>query len=87
MILVNDGGAKVEEKRSIGGYEDIYDITRSGRIIIVSNKSVRHRAGNEYGYKNVHLHKNGERKLHKTFELWKQAFGKDADNYEYMGER
>ncbi|NNU90271.1 3-ketosteroid-delta-1-dehydrogenase [Anoxybacillus sp. CHMUD] len=73
-----------EERRSIKGYEELYDITRSGRIIIKRNNRVRHREGNEYGYVNVHLHKNGTRKLYKTFELWKEAFP-DADISEYKG--
>ncbi|WP_138224526.1 NUMOD4 domain-containing protein [Paenibacillus algicola] len=73
-----------EERRSIKGYEGIYDITRSGRIIIVKNNRVRHRSGNEYGYVNVHLRKNGERKLYKTFELWQKSFA-EIDPSEYKG--
>lgn len=73
-----------EERRSIAGYEEIYDITRSGRIIIIRNNSARHRKGDEYGYANVHLNKNGQRKLFKTFKLWEKAFG-DVDKSEYKG--
>lgn len=73
-----------EERRSIKGYEGIYDITRSGRIIAVRNNRVRHRSGNEYGYANVHLNKNGERELCNTFLLWKQAF-EGVDPSEYKG--
>lgn len=71
-----------EERRGIKGYEELYDITRSGRIIIKRNNQVRHKEGDEYGYKYVHLHNKGERKLYKTFELWKAAYP-DADISEY----
>lgn len=73
-----------EERRSIKGYEGIYDITRSGRIISIRNNRVRHRSGNEYGYANIHLHKNGGRKLCKTFQLWKFAFD-EINPSEYKG--
>ncbi|MFD2610831.1 NUMOD4 domain-containing protein [Paenibacillus gansuensis] len=74
----------IEERRSIKGYEGIYDITRSGRIISVRNNRVRHRSGNEYGFANVHLNKNGERRLCKTFQLWKESFS-DIDPNVYKG--
>jgi hypothetical protein len=73
-----------EERRSIKGFEELYDITRSGRIIIKRNNRARHRKGNEYGYANVHLHKKGERELFKTFVLWKNAFD-EAEINEYKG--
>ncbi|MGE0999729.1 3-ketosteroid-delta-1-dehydrogenase [Bacillus sp. Gnz1/3] len=74
----------IEEKRSIKGYEEQYDITRSGRIIVKKTNQARHKKGNEYGYAYVHLHKNGTRVLYRTFEIWKQAFP-DADISEYKG--
>jgi hypothetical protein len=79
-----------EERRSVKvqGYGDMYgdkyDITKSGRIIINKNNRARHRSGNEYGYANVHLHKDGERRLFKTFDIWKATFS-DADESEYKG--
>ncbi|WP_342480421.1 3-ketosteroid-delta-1-dehydrogenase [Paenibacillus sp. FSL L8-0340] len=76
----------IEETRGIKSYEDVYDITRSGRIISKKTGRVWHRNGDEYGYANVHLVKNGERTLRKTFELWKCAFH-DAAEHEYKGER
>lgn len=63
-----------EERVPIKGYEEIYDITISGRIIVKRSNKARHRNGDEYGYVNVHLSKDGERSLLKTFELWKTAF-------------
>ncbi|PFN68718.1 3-ketosteroid-delta-1-dehydrogenase [Bacillus cereus] len=74
----------IEEKRSIKGYEEQYDVTRSGRIIIKKTNQVRYKKGDEYGYAQVHLHKNGNRTLCRTFEIWKQAFP-DADISEYKG--
>ncbi|RSD27629.1 3-ketosteroid-delta-1-dehydrogenase [Mesobacillus subterraneus] len=75
-----------EERRSIQGYEELYDITRSGKIIIKKNNRARHREGNEYGYANVHLNKNGGRTLYKTFDIWKKAFP-DANVSEYKGKK
>lgn len=75
-----------EEMRGIKGYEDIYDITLSGRIITKKTGRVRYRSGDEYGYANVHLSKGGERTLHKTYKLWKCAFH-DAADHEYKGMR
>jgi hypothetical protein len=74
-----------EERKDIDGYEGIYEITRSGRIISVKTGIARHRNGDEYGYTNVHLHKNGERELAKTFELWKRAAFPNASPAEYKG--
>jgi hypothetical protein len=74
-----------EIRRSLTGYEEIYDITNTGRIIIKRNNKARHRKGNEFGFKYVHLMKNGNRELFKTFELWKREFGKDHNENEYIG--
>ncbi|RAP74368.1 NUMOD4 domain-containing protein [Paenibacillus montanisoli] len=73
-----------EERRAIEGYEEVYEITRSGRIISKRNNRVRHREGNEYGYEKVHLHHKGDRKLFRTFNLWEKVFP-DADKSEYKG--
>ena len=71
----------LEERRGIRGYEDLYDITRSGRIFIKKNNRARHRSGDEYGYTYVHLYKNGVRTLFKTFDLWKDTFPEDISEY------
>lgn len=73
-----------EERGSIEGYKEQYDITRSGRIIIKRNNRVRHRDGDEYGFANVHLNKKGVRKLYKTIDIWKAAFP-NVDVTEYKG--
>ncbi|ANC77201.1 3-ketosteroid-delta-1-dehydrogenase [Fictibacillus phosphorivorans] len=74
-----------EIRRSITGYEEQYDITSTGRIIIKRTNRARHSKGNEYGYKYVHLIKNGERKLYNTFELWHREFGKYYNESQYKG--
>jgi hypothetical protein len=74
-----------EESKGIKGYEEIYDITRSGRIVVKRNNSVRHRNGDEYGYTYVDLHKYGDRKRSKTFDLWKEVWLPVADINEYKG--
>ncbi|MED0962178.1 3-ketosteroid-delta-1-dehydrogenase [Bacillus cereus] len=74
----------VEEKRSIKNYEEIYEMTRSGKIIAKRNGREKVKKGDPYGYKHVHLCKEGERKLYNTFELWKSTF-KDASESEFKG--
>ncbi|WP_342480384.1 NUMOD4 domain-containing protein [Paenibacillus sp. FSL L8-0340] len=76
-----------EERKDVEGYEEIYEITRSGRIISIKTGKARHRNGDAYGYANVHLHKNGDRELAKTFELWKHAAFPEASQAEYKGRK
>ncbi|CAF1781657.1 hypothetical protein NRS6110_04052 [Bacillus subtilis] len=73
-----------EEIRDLIDYEEKYWITVSGRIICKKNNHVRHKNGNVYGYKHVHLHKNGTRKLFSTFDVWKKNFP-DKDPSTYKG--
>ncbi|EEL60380.1 Transcriptional regulator, XRE [Bacillus cereus Rock4-18] len=44
-------------------------MTRSGKIIAKRNGHEKVKKGDPYGYKLVHLCKEGERKLYNTFEL------------------
>ena len=69
------------------GFEDLYYVTQSGRIITKKNGYVRVAEGDPYNFARVHLYKNGERELFKTFELWKEAFGHDFATSEYKGIR
>ncbi|WP_336770027.1 3-ketosteroid-delta-1-dehydrogenase [Bacillus bombysepticus] len=73
-----------EERRSIKNYEDIYEMTRSGKIIAKRNGNEKVKKGDPYGFKRVHLYKNGDRNLFNTFELWKETF-KEADESEFQG--
>lgn len=64
----------VEEKRKpIEGYEELYDVTESGKIYSYSKKGFKvfH---DEYGFRVVRLFKNGIPTDHEVFELWKMAF-------------
>lgn len=73
-----------EESRPIPGYEGIYEMTCSGRIISKRTNCYRHRNGDEYGFEKVHLNKNGERILFRTFDLWKKTFP-EINPKEYKG--
>lgn len=76
-----------EERKSVRakGYEHLYDVSRSGRIINKKTNIVKKLYGNEYGFVNVHLCKNGERELFKTFDLWEDVYGEVASKSEYKG--
>lgn len=76
-----------EERKSVKakGYEHLYDVSRSGRIINKKTNIVKKLYGNEYGFENVHLFKNGKRELFKTFELWEEVYGEVALESEYKG--
>ncbi|UPW82623.1 NUMOD4 domain-containing protein [Lysinibacillus sp. Ag94] len=63
-----------EERRAISGYEGLYDITASGRIITVRENRPLARCNDEYGFHIVRLTKEGTASSHNVFELWKQAY-------------
>ena len=63
-----------EERRAISGYEGLYDVTASGRIITVHGNRPLARCNDEYGFHIVRLTKEGTASSHNVFELWKQAF-------------
>ncbi|MFF2178049.1 NUMOD4 domain-containing protein [Lysinibacillus sp. NPDC058147] len=63
-----------EERRAISGYEGLYDVTASGRIITVRENRPLARCNDEYGFHIVRLTKEGTASSHNVFELWKQAF-------------
>ncbi|MGE7696617.1 3-ketosteroid-delta-1-dehydrogenase [Lysinibacillus sp. NPDC094177] len=63
-----------EERRAISGYEGIYDVTASGRIITVRENRPLARCNDEYGFHIVRLTKEGTASSHNVFELWKQAY-------------
>jgi hypothetical protein len=64
----------LEESKRVKGYEDFYEITRSGRIISLRQQRPLTRCGDEYGFHIVKLTKAGSSKNHNVFDLWKQAF-------------
>jgi hypothetical protein len=63
-----------EERNPIPDYEGKYDMTSSGRIYSHSKKAYRHREGDEYGFKWVHLSKHGKREKCLTAQLWEQVY-------------
>ncbi|WP_409366733.1 NUMOD4 domain-containing protein [Lysinibacillus sp. 38-6] len=63
-----------EESRAIAGYEELYQITESGRIITVRENRPLTRCNDEYGFHIVRLTKDGTASNHNVFELWKQTF-------------
>lgn len=63
-----------EERRAISGYEGLYDVTASGRIITVRENRPLARCNDEYGFHIVRLTKEGTASSHNVFELWKQAY-------------
>ncbi len=63
-----------EERRAISGYQGLYDVTASGRIITVRENRPLARCNDEYGFHIVRLTKEGTASSHNVFEIWKQAF-------------
>ncbi|MED3801871.1 3-ketosteroid-delta-1-dehydrogenase [Lysinibacillus xylanilyticus] len=63
-----------EERRAIPGYEGLYDVTASGRIVTVRENRPLARCNDEYGFHIVRLTKEGTASSHNVFEIWKQAF-------------
>jgi len=63
-----------EVSRTITGYDGLYDITQSGRIISVRENRPLARCNDEYGFHIVRLTKEGTATSHNVFELWQQAF-------------
>jgi hypothetical protein len=63
-----------EESRSIAGYEGLYEMTSSGRIITVRENRALARCNDEYGFHIARLTKDGKATSHNVFELWKQTF-------------
>lgn len=73
-----------EERRAIHGYEDIYEVTSTGRILTLRENRALARCSDEYGFHIVRLNNNGESKDHNVYELWRKAFP-DLDNSEFRG--
>lgn len=64
-----------EERKEIPGYEGLYEITQTGRVISLRQNRPLTRCNDEYGFHIVKL-TNHERKAknHNVFDLWKEAF-------------
>jgi hypothetical protein len=69
------GASKLEEiKVEIEGFEGLYEKTESGRIYSNVKKDYKRLYENPYGFKNVHLFKNGNRYLFLTLIFGKKLF-------------
>jgi len=64
-----------ELRKSVKGYEELYEVTESGKIYSLISHRYIARCNDEYGFHIVRLHKNGEAKDHNVFHIWKEAFG------------
>jgi hypothetical protein len=71
-------------RREILGYEYLYEITSTGRIITLREQRPLARCGDEYGFHIVKLNNNGVSTNHNVFKLWKQAFPELIDS-EFKG--
>lgn len=74
-----------EKSVPVKGYEGIYEITESGRVISSKTQKVKVRCGDEYGFHIVKLSKNGESKNHNVFELWQDSFERKLENKMFKG--
>lgn len=63
-----------EERKPIKGYENLYEITSTGKVYSVKRNRLLTRCGDEYGFHIVKLSNVGKATNHNVFELWKQAF-------------
>ncbi|UDK98374.1 hypothetical protein EYB33_19795 [Lysinibacillus sphaericus] len=63
-----------EERKAIKGYENLYEITSSGRIYSLKRQRTLKRCNDEYGFHIVKLSKDGKATNHNVFELWKSHF-------------
>ncbi|MEG0260502.1 MAG: 3-ketosteroid-delta-1-dehydrogenase [Lysinibacillus sp.] len=63
-----------EETRSIEGFEGLYEITLSGRVITVREQRALARCQDEYGFHTVRLTKDGVTTSLNVFKLWENAF-------------
>jgi hypothetical protein len=75
-----------EERKAIKGYENLYEISISGKIFSLKRKRTLTRRGDEYGFHIVKLSKEGKATTHYVFDLWKQAFP-DLSEIEFKGAR
>lgn len=65
-----------EKRTEIPGYEGLYEITETGRVITLRRQRPMRRCNDDYGFHIVSLtNRDGERQNHNVYELWKDAFG------------
>jgi hypothetical protein len=60
--------------KPINGYEELYDISETGKVYSHQSKRTLKRCGDEYGFHIVKLFN------HNVFELWRAAFPRVNEN-------
>lgn len=73
-----------EERRTIPGYEGLYEITSTGRVLTLRENRALARCNDEYGFHIIRLNKSGESKDYNVYDLWRKVFP-DLDNSEFRG--
>ena len=64
-----------ENSKPISGFEGLYEITESGRVISLRSKRPLARCNDEYGFHIVKLtNGKGEAKNFNLFELWQATY-------------
>ena len=77
-----------EAKKWIPGYENLYEITVSGRVYSHYKKEFLTRCNDEYGFHIVTLYKKGEKKNHNLFDIWKETYRSiGLQEHEFKGAR
>jgi hypothetical protein len=74
-----------EQRKTITGYEGLYEITESGRVFSIKSKKFMSRCNDEYGFHIVKLYKNGSAKNHVVFDLWKKEFDLEFSDDKFKG--
>lgn len=75
-----------EKRKMIEEYEDLYEVTETGRIISLREQRPLARCKDEYGFHIVSLtNKEGGKKNHNVFELWQKAFPENQDRKSFKG--
>jgi hypothetical protein len=73
--MIEEKSVMSEDRKEIPGYEGLYEITKTGRIISLRQKRAMTRCNDEYGFHIVKLtNHEGEAENHYVFDLWKDAF-------------
>lgn len=75
-----------EKRKMIKEYEELYEVTETGRIISLREQRPLARCKDEYGFHIVSLtNKKGHKKNHNVFELWQKAFPENQDRTSFKG--
>ena len=74
-----------EERKALPGYEGLYEMTKSGRVISLRQQRPMKRCNDEYGFHIVKLtNHDGVSENHIVFDLWKAIFP-GRNEHEFKG--